>query len=117
MRRRAEVQGRLHAHYHEVNERHFAGLLPTLPILIVPMTRKRRGLRSIACTYCDDMGAPRRITMDEAFALTKSWGAVRDALTHEMGHVWQAAMGLDLDHGPSFHRIAKRLGISERAVD
>ena len=72
---------------------------------------------SIACTYCDDMGAPRRITMDEAFALTKSWGAVRDALTHEMGHVWQAAMGLDLDHGPSFHQIAKRLGISERAVD
>ena len=118
MRRRREVIGRLHATFQEVNERHFAGLLPTLPIYLGRLGTGRAKVRELAHLWVDDdTGAPRYLKFDEEIALTSDWSDLRETLVHEMVHLWQSVQGWKVDHGPEFKRMAKRLGISERAID
>lgn len=110
MRRLRDVRGRLYAEYHEVNQRHFAGLLPTVPIHI-------RTLTEFGHLWTDDhTGQPRYIVIQEHHALTDSWEKVRDTLLHEMVHVWQAAQGYRTGHGPDFKARAKALGCDGRAA-
>lgn len=118
MRRRSDVLGRLYAIAHEVNERHFGGLLPTLPIHIRPVAKRNGKVESVAFLWVEDgTGAPRYIVIGERLALDGSWTDVRDALKHELVHVWQAQSGGPVNHGPTFRQWCQKLGISMRAVD
>ena len=36
-------------------------------------------------------------------------------MLHEMVHQWQAESGLSVDHGPTFRRKARELGIEPQA--
>ena len=111
--------GRLMVDYMEANTRHFAGLLPTVPIDVATIRRPRGKVGMIACTqtsWADNK--PLCILFDVDFAMKEpSWPAIVHVLLHEMIHVWQAVRGERPNHGSSFRTMAKRLGISERAVD
>lgn len=118
MRRRADVLGRLYVVYHEANDRHFSGLLPTVPIHLRGIQSKRGRVGSVGEFVPHPFtGQPAYLILHEEFALTASWSDVRDVVLHEMVHVWQAVQGHHDKHGPSFKRMAKRLGISGRSVD
>ena len=117
MRRKSDSLGRLYVVYHEANERHFAGLLPALPIRIEKAARPGK-VETQAYLWCDDFtGQPRYIIMDERTALGADWPTVRATLIHEVIHVWQAVQGRKVSHDAAFRAKAKELGISERAVD
>ena len=118
MRREREVLGRLYVEYHQVNGRHFAGLLPSVPMDITPIQRPKGKVGMVACTQCSY--ADNRvlcILFDRKFVQDKSWPDITEALMHEMVHVWQAVRGERPNHGISFRTMARRLNISERAVD
>jgi predicted SprT family Zn-dependent metalloprotease len=39
------------------------------------------------------------------------WSEVEHTLLHEMVHQWQAESGLPVDHGPTFRRMARQVGV------
>ena len=117
VRRVRDVLGRLYVEYHETNDRHFAGLLPMIPLYIESAARPGKE-RTVAFLWADDFtGQPRYIVLDDASVQSESWKAITDTLKHEMIHVWQAVTGRAVNHGPAFKRMAKKLDISQRAVD
>ena len=119
VRRERDVLGRLYVEYAESNDRHFAGLLPTLPIRVETIAKRKADVATVCYLWTDDyVNIPRYLVFDRNFALTESWTVIRDALIHEMIHVWQVLRNeRDQDHGAAFKRMAKRLGISDKAVD
>ena len=119
MRREREVLGRLYVAYHEANSRHFAGLLPSVPLDITPIQRPRGKQGMVACTQTSIAeNRPLCILFDSGYVQkTPSWTEITHTLLHEMIHVWQAVRGERPNHGASFRTMCRRLGISERAVD
>lgn len=112
-----DTLGRLYRIYAEANDQHFAGLLPMLPIRIETMTNGRRADTLAYCWLDDYHGLPRYIVVEERHAQTAPWPELRATLLHEMIHVWQGVRGLKVAHGPAFRDMARRLGITARAVD
>lgn len=114
-RRISDVMGRLYAEYHTLNDRHFAALLPPVHIIV----RRIPAEHDLMLCWTDPNGHPRGIIVDDRYAtkMTNPWAAIRETLLHEMIHVWQAVRGEPVNHGPSFRRMARRVGISTRAVD
>ena len=120
MRRRRETLGMLYALYHETNQLRFGLLLPTVPIYINPIKRRKKDAEGAeyAHTWQDDFtGAPRNIEIAEDHALLAPWADVRETLLHELIHVWQCATGWPMAHDSRFRAMAKRLGCSGRATD
>jgi len=117
VRRRHEAIGRIYAEYHAVNNSHFGGLLRPVRFDFTRLTPKIKGRRQVARTVASDEGNWCYVELDDRYMLTASWPDLVETLRHEMVHVWQAQMGYDLNHGPTFRKKAKELGISERAVD
>lgn len=96
---------------HEIlNERHFAGVLTTIPITVSDRMRSRLGE-----FHADARGQAVEITMSSYHVRRDGWVAATETLLHEMVHQWQCQQGLALDHGPSFRAKAREVGIPPTA--
>jgi hypothetical protein len=65
-------------------------------------------------------GRPTEIGLSRRHLTRHLWAEVEHTMLHEMVHQWQAENGLAVDHGPTFRRKAKELGVlpaSKRTVD
>lgn len=118
MRRQTDVRGRLYATYHDVNERHFAGLLPMLPIHFIPRGKKDSQRLLLARVQWDSAtGRANHIEFTDVYVERADWSHIRETLLHEMVHVWQGEQGFPATHSPVFRAQCERLGVSGRAVD
>lgn len=100
---------RMHA---ELNDRHFDGRLPTIPIRVSTRMRRRLGELSVQAAT----NIPLDIAISLAHIERDGWQEVRHTLLHEMVHQWQVESGLALDHGPTFRQKARAVGIEPRAM-
>jgi hypothetical protein len=108
---RAQHQ-RLVALHAELNERHFGGTLPPIPIRISGRMKRRLGeLRMERRT-----GKPLHIGISRRHLKRDGWDSVTDTLLHEMVHQWQAETGGPVDHGAGFRKKAREVGLEPRAV-
>ncbi|HJP55510.1 MAG TPA: SprT-like domain-containing protein [Gemmatimonadales bacterium] len=103
---------RLRAAHAALNARHFAGALAEIPIRLSGRMRRRLGELVAGL----DTGRPVAIILSRRHLRRDPWPEVEHTLLHEMVHQWQAEEGLPLDHGRSFRRKAREVGIVPRAV-
>ena len=95
---------------------HFGGSLGDLPIRLSGRMRTRLGELAVELRTGRPHGdrheppAPRP---------SHDWSEVEHTVLHEMVHQWQAETGLRVDHGPTFRRKAREVGVlpaARRAV-
>jgi hypothetical protein len=96
----------------ELNREHFQGRLPAIPIRLSRRMRTRLG----ELTLEDRTGRPVEIAMARRHVERDLWSEVRQTLLHELVHLWQADVGLAVDHGPAFRRKAREVGIEPSAL-
>jgi hypothetical protein len=98
---------RLRQTHAELNRRHFAGALGELPIRLSGRMRTRLGELAVELRT----GRPLEITISRRHLARHDWSEVEHTLLHEMVHQWQAESGLRVDHGPTFRRKAREVGV------
>ncbi len=96
----------------ELNQRHFAGQLKTVPIRVSTRMRTRLGEVTVDATT----GEPLEIAISRAHIERDGWNEVRHTMLHEMVHQWQVETGRPLDHGKEFRAKAVAIGIEPRAM-
>ena len=96
----------------ELNREHFQGQLPGIPIRLSRRMRTRLG----EVTLDDRTGRPVEIALSRRHVVRDLWSEVRQTLLHELVHLWQADVGLTVDHGPAFRRKAREVGIEPSAL-
>ena len=115
-RRDRELLAELGALHAQFNEELFGGSLSTVPFRISDRMRSRLGEVTID---------PRSHQLVEIAISRRHWERdgrveVGKTLLHEMIHQWQAESGRKVDHGASFRRKAREIGVApvaRRAVD
>jgi len=105
-----EAVARLELLFAALNQRHFMGSLPALPIRLSGRMRTRLGHVTM-----DDQGRARDITISRRHLAAHGWDEVEHTLLHEMVHVWQSAQGRGVDHGPDFRAKAREVGVAAAA--
>lgn len=90
--------------FQALNQRHFMGSLPAIPIRLSGRMRTRLG----QLTMSRD-GRPTEITVSRAH-LAHGWDEVEHTLLHEMVHLWQCTDGHAVDHGLRFRAKALEVG-------
>jgi hypothetical protein len=95
---------RLHT---ELNGRHFGGSLGELPIRLSDRMRTRLGELAVDLRT----GRPLEIALSRRHLARHDWAEVEHTMLHEMVHQWQAEAGLRVDHGPTFRRKAREVGV------
>jgi hypothetical protein len=101
--------------HRELNAQHFGGTLGEIPIRLSGRMRNRLGDLAVDLTT----GGPNEITISRKHIARHSWSEVAHTLLHEMVHQWQAETGLVVDHGPTFRRKAREVGVvpaAKRAI-
>jgi hypothetical protein len=106
--RLAERLTEWHARY---NAERFGGELRALPVRVSRRMRARLGHYSAATKA----GDPAEIAISRRHLRRHGWDEALQTLLHEMVHQWQDERGLAIDHGPTFRRKARELGISPYA--
>ena len=101
---------RLREAHARLNQAHFAGALGDVPFRISGRMRRRLGDVSV-----DPATGEAEIGMNRRHARHHPWAEVEQTLLHEMVHQWQVETGLPLDHGASFRRKAREVGVLPRA--
>jgi hypothetical protein len=99
----------------ELNRRHFGGSLGELPIRLSGRMRTRLGELAVDLKT----GRPLEISLSRRHLARHDWTEVEHTMLHEMVHQWQAESGLRVDHGPTFRRKAREVGVlpaARRAV-
>jgi hypothetical protein len=104
LERLAEVHARF-------NATHFAGTLGPIRIRLSGRMRTRLGELAVDLRT----GRPTEIAISRRHILRHQWQEVELTLLHEMVHQWQAETGLTVNHGRSFRRKARELGIEAQA--
>jgi len=94
-----------HATY---NREHFAGHLRALEVRVSRRMRARLG-HYMAATPAGD---PPEIAISRRHLRRHGWDEALHTLLHEMVHQWQDEQGLPIDHGATFRRKAREVGIS-----
>jgi hypothetical protein len=56
-------------------------------------------------------GRPVELSVSRRHIARHSWAEVEHTLLHEMVHQWQAETELKVDHGPTFRRKAREVGV------
>jgi len=56
-------------------------------------------------------GRPLGIAISRRHIARHAWSEVEHTLLHEMVHQWQAETGLQIDHGRTFRRMAREVGV------
>jgi SprT-like family protein len=98
---------RLRRRWSELNGEFFGGVLPEISIRISSRMKSRLGELSVDLKT----GRPREITISRRHLARHPWSEVEHTLLHEMVHQWQAENGLAVNHGPSFRRKAREVGV------
>lgn len=101
----AEALERLGLLFQALNQRHFMGSLPGLPIRLSGRMRTRLGHLSL-----DPGGRPTDITISRRHLTAHGWDEAEHTLLHEMVHLWQCAEGHKVDHGRHFRAKAREVG-------
>ena len=105
-----ETLQRLGLLFGELNQRHFMGLLPALPIRLSGRMRTRLGQVTM-----DRAGEPVDISISRRHLMAHGWDEAAHTLLHEMVHLWQHAQGHAVDHGPRFRAKAREVGVAASA--
>jgi hypothetical protein len=98
---------RLEAIHRRLNQEHFAGTLGEIPIRLSGRMRRRLGELSVDIRT----GRPLELSLSRQHIARHSWAEVEHTVLHEMVHQWQAETGLRVDHGPTFRRKAREVGV------
>lgn len=93
------------------NRTHFEGMLRPIPFRLSGRMRTRLGEYSVNVRTGESVA----ITISRSHIRNESWAEVEHTVLHEMVHQWQVESGLTLDHGPSFRRKARAVGIQPSA--
>jgi hypothetical protein len=101
------VIDRLQRTHDELNARHFEGSLGELPIRLSGRMRTRLGELAVDLKS----GRPLEIAISRRHVARHPWAEVEHTMLHEMVHQWQAESGLRVDHGPTFRRKAREVGV------
>lgn len=99
---------RFHAHYNRV---YFGGRLKAVPIRLSGRMRTRLG----HYTAATPTGEPAEIVIGREHIRRHGWEEALHTLLHEMVHQWQDEAGHAIDHGASFRKKAKEVGITPSA--
>jgi transposase len=102
---------RLTSAHERLNREHFGGALGTIPIRLSSRMRTRLGELAVDLRS----GRPTEMTISRRHILRHPWSEVEQTVLHEMVHQWQAETGLPVDHGHSFRRKAREVGIEPQA--
>ena len=102
---------RLEALHRELNGKQFGGRLGEIPIRLSGRMRRRLGELAVNIKT----GRPIELSMSRRHIARDSWAEVEHTMLHEMVHQWQAESGLSVDHGPTFRRKAREVGVLPRA--
>ncbi len=105
------IIGRLVRLHEILNARHFSNTLGTIPIRLSDKMSTRLGE-----FRADHDGKPVEITLSRRHVRRDGWPAATETLLHEMVHQWQCETGLPLDHGATFRRKAREVGIRPNAT-
>ena len=106
---------RLETRHRELNAEHFGGALGDIPIRLSSRMRSRLGELAVDL----ETGRPNEIGISRKHITRHSWSEVEHTLLHEMVHQWQAEAGLSVDHGATFRRKAREVGVlpaAKRAI-
>jgi len=98
---------RLQAEFDRVNQLHFQGSLPNVPIHLSRRMRSRNGHFS---------SRPVEIVINRRLCSHGAPGEAEHTMRHEMVHLWQHATGRPVDHGTDFRRMARLLDVHPRAT-
>lgn len=99
---------RFHAHYNRV---YFAGRLKLVPIRLSGRMKTRLG----HYTAASPAGDLAEIVIGRDHIRRHGWEEALHTLLHEMVHQWQDEAGHAIDHGASFRRKAREVGITASA--
>jgi hypothetical protein len=98
---------RLEALHRELNERHFAAALQPIRIRLSGRMRSRLGELSVDI----QSGRPLELSLSRRHIARHPWSEVEHTMLHEMVHQWQAETGLAVDHGSTFRKKAREVGV------
>lgn len=96
-----------HAKY---NAEHFAGSLRSVSVCVSRRMRSRLGHYTAG-----PRAEPGEITISWRHFRRHGWDETLHTLLHEMVHQWQDESGHAIDHGPTFRRKAREIGIAPSA--
>jgi hypothetical protein len=102
---------RLEALHRELNERHFDGWLPEIPIRLSSRMKRRLGELAIDRRT----GKAAEIALSRRHIARHPWAEVEHTMLHEMVHQWQAENGFPVDHRARFRRKALEVGVLPQA--
>jgi hypothetical protein len=103
----AQLQ-RFHAHY---NRLYFGKRLRAVPIRLSSRMRTRLG----HYTAATPTGEPAEIVIGREHIRRHGWEEALHTLLHEMVHQWQDECGHAIDHGATFRKKAREVGITPSA--
>jgi predicted SprT family Zn-dependent metalloprotease len=109
------VLHRLEEMHRRLNREYFEARLG--PIRFRLSARMRTRLGELAVDR--KSGKPTEISISRRHLRAHGWSEVEHTVLHEMVHQWQAESGLRVDHGPTFRRKAREVGVlpaARRAV-
>lgn len=98
---------RLETLQRRLNAQHFGGTLGEIPIRLSGRMRTRLGELAVDLRS----GRPLEIGLSRRHLARHPWTEVEHTMLHEMVHQWQAENGLPVDHGPTFRRKAREVGV------
>ena len=93
------------------NRELFGGQLMAVPVRVSRRMRARLG----HYTPASRTGDPPEIAISRRHLRRHGWTAALETLVHEMVHQWQDESGLEIDHGRTFRRKAREVGIEPYA--
>jgi hypothetical protein len=102
---------RLRESHRRMNELHFGGRLPEIPFRISGRMRSRLGELALD----ERQHRAREIAFSRRHLRRDPWEEIEHTLLHEMVHQWQAEEGLVVDHGATFRRKAREVGVEPAA--
>lgn len=98
---------RLTSLHQRLNAEHFGGTLSKIPIRLSGRMRTRLGELAVEIRS----GCALDIAISRRHIARHAWSEVEHTLLHEMVHQWQAETGLRIDHGRTFRRKAREVGV------
>jgi len=90
-----------------LNLRHFGGALPKIPIRLSSRMKRRLGELAVDSRT----GQATEIALSRRHVTRHRWAEVEHTMLHEIVHQWQAESGLAVDHGRTFRRKAREVGV------
>jgi SprT-like family protein len=93
--------------HRRLNAQHFGGALGEIPIRISSRMKSRLGEVAIDI----QTGRPMEIGMSRRHLVRHPWSEVEHTMLHEMVHQWQAETALPVDHGRTFRKKAREVGV------